>query len=83
MFGQYHYFRIIVSGQTYDIKLKPENQAYKICKELEREQGLALSWEKIALTFWGGDENPDLIMMPKRERVAKDRDKGDSKTNLE
>ena len=71
-----------MSGQTYDIKLKADIQAYKICKEVEREQRLALSWERIALTFWGSDGKPELRMVPKLENMEMVCVKGGSNTNL-
>ena len=34
------------------LRLGAGSRAFRVCKESEREERLALSWEKIALGFW-------------------------------
>ena len=55
MFGADRYFRISKGRRDYLIRLSAESRAFQVCKQREREQRLALSWEKIALTFYGDD----------------------------
>ena len=52
MLGPGRYVKVDVGRMTYNLVLRPDSPAYMACKQREREQRMALSWEKVALTFW-------------------------------
>ena len=56
MFGVHRYVKISRGRQEFLIRVVAESRAFQFCKEREREEKLALSWEKIALTFWAENE---------------------------
>ena len=58
MFGAHRYVRISRGRHEFLLRLGAESRAFRVCKEREREERLALSWDRIALTFWASSEQP-------------------------
>ena len=52
IFGIHRYFKISRGRNEFFIRIVAESRAFQFCKEREREEKMALSWEKISLTFW-------------------------------
>ena len=52
IFGIHRYFKISRGRNEFFIRIVAESRAFQFCKEREREEKMAISWEKIFLTFW-------------------------------
>ena len=70
MLGPGRYFKVHVGRMAYNLVLGADSPAYMTCKQKEREHMMALSWEKVALTFWADrDITADEVRKGMEKRV--------------
>ena len=80
IFGSDRFIKISKGRLEFLVRLRKDSRAFKVCKESERKEMLALGREEVALRFWSREGVACFEEWKKSEEIAKSFDSQYSKS---